>query len=173
MNTINNNTIQKLALQIAQGQVGQAEEPKGSNSGTMVNQYLKATGLQPGYAWCQAFVYWCYNEAAKQLARSNPLIKTASVIDCWNRTDAKRKITKETAHHDPSLLFPGQQFVLLFGNNTGHTGIVERIEPTVSGILLHTLEGNSNNDGSREGYEVVRHTRRLEEKNLQGFIKYT
>jgi hypothetical protein len=175
MNTINTNNLSLaiLVLQVAQGQVGQAENPKGSNSGPMVNKYLEATGLQPGYAWCQAFVYWCYNEVARHLARSNPVVKTASVTECWNKTAAKRKIAKAAAQKTPELLQPGQQFILLFGNNTGHTGIIERIENTKAGIVLHTIEGNSNEDGGREGYAVVRHLRKLEEKALAGFIRYT
>jgi hypothetical protein len=174
MNTINNDKLplQSLALQIAQGQVGQAEQPKGSNSGPMVNQYLKAAGLQPGYAWCQAFMYWCYNEAAKQLQVSNPVVKTASVAECWTKTPAKKKITKADAQHDPTLIQPGLQFILSFGNNTGHTGIVESIETTNGGAIVHTIEGNSNNDGSREGYAVVRHQRKLADRALLGFIKY-
>ena len=48
------------ALRYAQSQVGQREQPKGSNRGPMVDKYLASVGLQPGYAWCQAFVYWCY-----------------------------------------------------------------------------------------------------------------
>lgn len=174
MNPINNNntSLQSLALQIAQGQVGQAEEPKGSNSGPMVNQYLKATGLQPGYAWCQAFVYWCYNEAAKQLSRSNPLVKTAGVAQCWSETKSKLKIPAGAARQDPSILEPGQQFILVFNNGNGHTGLIERVEAG-NGTLLHTIEGNSNNDGGREGYAVVRHIRKLEDKALAGFIKYT
>ena len=55
---MNNNDLADLALQIAQGQLGQSEQPMGSNRGPMVNEYLKAVGLNPGYAWCQAFVYW-------------------------------------------------------------------------------------------------------------------
>ena len=139
----------------------------------MVNQYLKAVGLQPGYAWCQAFMYWCYNEAAKQLAQVNPTLKTASVAECWNKTVAKMKTTKEAAIHDITLIQPGAQFILLFDNGTGHTGMIERVEQTGTSTVLHTIEGNSNNDGSREGYAVVRHTRKLEEKSLKGFIKYT
>lgn len=157
-----------LALQIAQGQLGQSEQPKGSNSGPMIDAYLKAVGLHPGYAWCQAFMYWCYEQAALQLKQHNPVVKTAGAIDCWNRTAVQFKITKEEAQCHTAILKPGDQFILSFGNGTGHTGIIEKID----GNTLHTIEGNSNNNGSREGYEVVRHTRTLQDKLLLGFIKY-
>jgi hypothetical protein len=104
---------------------------------------------------------------------SNPTVKTASVAECWTKTPAKRKVTKVEAQRDPTLIQPGQQFILSFGNNTGHTGLVESIETTNEGTIVHTIEGNSNSDGGREGYAVVRHQRKLTDKALLGFIRYT
>lgn len=167
-------TTSKLAataLEIAQTQVGQQEEPVGSNSGPMVNEYLRSVGLNPGYAWCQAFVYWCYETAAKKLGVANPIARTAGVHDCWNRLTAEAtatKISKADAQKCPEKVSSGDQVILLFGKNEGHTGIVEKTD----GQLVHTIEGNSNNNGSREGYEVVRHIRSLQDKSIAGFIKY-
>lgn len=157
------------ALEIAQSQVGQCESPIGSNAGPMVNEYLKSVGLNPGYAWCQAFVHWCYGKAARQLNIPNPVCKTGGVLDCWNHTDEKKKVIKKKAQLQPDAIKPGDQFILLFRNYGGHTGIVEKIEGTV----IHTIEGNSNNNGSREGYEVVRHQRNFTDNALIGFIQYT
>lgn len=161
-------SLATLALQIAQGQLGQCEDPKGSNTGPMVDKYLAAMGLQPGYAWCQAFVYWCYEQAATQLRQNNTVIRTAGALDCWNKTATQFRISKKEAWAHPVLLKPGDQFILNYGHGLGHTGIIEKIE----GSILHTIEGNSNNDGSREGYEVVRHKRSLNDKLLLGFIKH-
>lgn len=160
--------LAQLALQTAISQLGVSEQPVGSNSGPMVNEYLRSVGLNPGYAWCQAFVYWCYKQAAEQRKENNPVIKIAGVLGCWNRTATEFKITKEEALKSPTQLKPGDQFVLNFGKGTGHTGIIESID----GQQIHTIEGNSNTDGSREGYEVVRHLRNLNDKALLGFIKY-
>jgi hypothetical protein len=52
-----------------------------------------------------------------------------------------------------------------FGKGTGHTGIVER----VVGTKIHTIEGNTNDEGSREGYEVCRRKREI--KTIRGFIR--
>ena len=163
---MNTSTLAAEALAIAQGQVGQQEKPMGSNSGPMVDKYLRSVGTAPGYAWCQAFVYWCYESAAKKLGIANQVPKTAGVHDCWNR--ATSKVTKVTAQQQPGTISAGDQIILLFGKDSGHTGIVERID----GVELHTIEGNSNNNGSREGFEVVRHVRSLQDKWLAGFIKY-
>ncbi|MBA3828686.1 MAG: CHAP domain-containing protein [Taibaiella sp.] len=157
------------ALNIAQGQLGQSEQPIGSNSGPMVDAYLAATGLRPGYAWCQSFVYWCYQQAAMQLHQTNPVRKTAGAMACWYKALPAMRITKPEALQHPLLIGPGTQFILDYGHGEGHTGIVERTE----GLVIHTIEGNSNTDGSREGYEVVRHKRSIDDKLLIGFIKYS
>lgn len=162
------NEITKLALQAAINQIGQCENPKGSNSGKMINEYLRSVGLNGGYAWCQAFVYWCFNEAAKKLYVPNPVVKTAGVHDCWNRTPTTQKLLKNNTIKVQGLINLGYQFILIFGMGNGHTGIVEFVD----GMNMHTIEGNSNNDGNREGYEVVRHVRRIDDKHLLGFIKY-
>ncbi len=173
MNTAPNNplpaNISSLALSNAQAQVGQQESPIGSNSGPMVDKYLLSVGLKPGYAWCQAFVYWCYAQAAALQSSRCPVIKTAGVLDCWNKVALSQKITKIAALANPQLVKPGQQFILMFSNGSGHTGIVEKAENQT----IYTIEGNSNNDGSREGFAVVRHQRKLTDKALQGFIMYT
>ncbi len=161
-------TIGELALSIAISQLGQQEEPKGSNKGPMVDKYLASVGLNPGYAWCQAFVFWCYQEAAKMMKGKVPVIRTAGVQACWVKTDASMKITRKAAITNPGLIRPGMQFILFFNGGTGHTGIVERLE----GNIIHTIEGNSNNNGSREGFAVVRHTRTIADSALQGFILY-
>jgi len=164
----NGESLASSVIEIAQGQVGQQEEPKGTNRGPMIDKYLAAVGLVPGYAWCQAFVYWCYEQAAIAHNQANPVVKTAGVLDCWNRTAAQFKITKAEAQQHPDLLQPGSQFVLSYGGGAGHTGLILKVE----GDILHTIEGNSNNTGSREGYEVVIHKRGLHDKSILGFIKY-
>jgi hypothetical protein len=161
-------TLAALALQVAQGQVGQCEKPIGSNSGPMIDEYLNAVGLHPGYAWCQAFMYWCYQQAAQQLKGANPVVKTGGALDCWHKTAVQFKITQAEAVKSPALLNPGFQFILSLGNGAGHTGLIEKME----GTILHTIEGNSNNNGSREGYEVVRHQRHISDKLIVGFVRY-
>lgn len=170
MNTTTNQptSISSVALSIAISQLGQQEQPKGSNTGPMVNKYLASVGLKPGYAWCQAFVHWCYGEAANLLKIANPIVKTAGVAACWNQSDKAKKYVAKALLADSSNLVPGTQFILMYGTVTGHTGIIERME----GNLMHTIEGNSNTGGGREGYEVVRHTRKLTDAALKGCIIY-
>ena len=59
-------SLKLSSLKIATSQLGVQEEPRGSNDGPEVSQYLKAVGLAPGYSWCMAFVYWCAAKAANR-----------------------------------------------------------------------------------------------------------
>lgn len=154
------------ALQVAISQVGTMENPPGSNAGPEVDAYLKSVGLGPGYYWCAAFVYWCFEQAAKQLGRANPVFKTAGCVNHWQKTKGK-KIPAAKAVENPGLLKPGQIFIINHGRGSGHTGMVERVE----GGFVHTIEGNSNNEGSSNGIGVFRLQRKIAKIN-QGFIEY-
>lgn len=157
MNTTS--TIADLSLQIAATQVGVQEVPKGSNGGPEVNQYLKSVGLGPGYAWCMAFVYWTVNKAVLQLNLPHPLIKTAGVMTQWDQTHARKLANRASG------VKPGDIFIMKFPHGTGHTGFVESIDNG----MIHTIEGNTNEDGSREGYEVARRSRPI--SSIFGFIQ--
>ena len=57
--------LMQHVMAIAGGEVGVMEQPPGSNRGPQVDQYLTTVGLNPAggsFAWCAAFVYWCFQE---------------------------------------------------------------------------------------------------------------
>ena len=160
-------------IEIASGEVGVMEEPPGSNRGPKVDQYLRAAGLDPAqgsFAWCAAFVYWCFDQAAQGLGRPNPVIRTAGVLDHWRRAGQKGvpRLAAAEAIGDPGRIRPGMIFVLDTGGGSGHTGFVERVE----GGRLITLEGNTNDGGSREGVGVFRRTVRKVVSINRGYIDY-
>lgn len=152
------------ALDIATTQLG-VREKGSSNSGPEVDKYLKSVGLNPGFPWCMAFVYWCYNQAAQESGVSNFLIRTAGVLHQWNEQQPLRKIVLDKVLKNPAIIQPGAVFIMDYGKGTGHTGLVEKI----NGSYIETIEGNTNDEGSREGYEVCRRTRRL--TAIKGFIQ--
>lgn len=146
------------ALEVAAGEIGVREEPPGSNRGPRVAEYLAAVGLDATrghYAWCAAFVCWVFREAAKALGVESPLPWTAGALALWNgaagRTGVVR-VTAAEAREDVRLVRPGQVFVLSTGGGLGHVGLVE----SVSAGILTTIEGNTNDGGSREGIGVFR-----------------
>ncbi|MDN3671503.1 CHAP domain-containing protein [Flavobacterium branchiarum] len=138
-------TLGQKTLAVSITQLGVEEIPKNSNAGPAVEKYLKSVGLGKGYAWCMAFVYWCTKEASIQLGITNPLAKTAGVLAMLN-------FKKELVVKEPQ---PGDIFIMDFGKGQGHTGLVEKVEKNI----IHTIEGNTNDDGSREGYKVCRRKR--------------
>lgn len=157
---MNTATLAQRSLCIALSHNGVREIPKNSNSGPEVNLYLKSIGLNPGYPWCMAFIYWVVNKAAAEMGIKNPLVKTGGVLRQWNETTCKK--IKTTAATIPQ---PGDIFILEFSKGNGHTGFVEK----VAGGMIHTIEGNTNDDGSREGYEVAKRVRKI--SSCKGFIR--
>lgn len=150
-------SLSKKALEIAVTQIGQEEVPRGSNWGSPVKEYLASVGIKFAASWCMAFMYWCFKEASTQLNVPNTAIKTGGVLLAWNKG-------KQYRVTDPQI---GDVFIMDFGNGLGHTGIIEGID----GDTLHTIEGNSNDTGSREGFEVCRKTR-IKSK-IKGYLRYT
>lgn len=151
-------TLQQKALDIAITQIGEEEKPRGSNWGEPVKTYLASVGIAFPASWCMAFVYWVFREAAKAVGTKTPLLKTGGVLKAWQKAPAAVKIT------DPQ---PGDIFIQDHGHGLGHTGIVERVE----GEYVHTIEGNTNDTGSREGYEVCRRVRK--KSSIIGYLRYT
>lgn len=152
-------TLQQKALEIAISQLGVHEQPKGSNRGPEVDEYIKSVGLDPAgkHPWCAAFVYWCFQKASESMGRQNPLYKTGHVLTAWKmRKEKFRAITPQ----------PGDIGIMDFGKGTGHMFIVKVAH------LDHTdnVEGNSNDDGSREGYEVCDHTR--QRSKVLGYLRF-
>lgn len=139
-------------LEIAISQIGKEETPRGSNWGPDVKKYLASVGIDFPASWCMAFVYWC----AQNAGASNMLAKTGGVLAQWNATPPGRRLAK------PEV---GCVFIMDYGKGLGHTGFVEKVD----GSSVHTIEGNTNDTGSREGYEVCRRVRPI--AKMKGFIK--
>jgi hypothetical protein len=143
-------TLQGKALEIAITQLGVRESPGNRNTGRDVEKYLSSVGLGPGYAWCMAFVYWCFENGAITMARKTPLKRTGGVLDQWNA----RKV-----NYSVSTAMPGDIFIMNYGKGQGHTGMIVSI--SADGLTAKTIEGNTNDEGSREGYEVCYRERKL------------
>lgn len=160
-------------LGFAAGEIGTLEQPIGSNRGPRVDLYLRNVGLDPAdgsFPWCAAFVYFCFTNVAKTMSIPNPVIKTAGVLDHWNKAGQQGipRISTDDASSNPSLITPGMIFIITTGNGNGHTGLVEAVD----GVQLTTIEGNTNTTGSREGIGVFRHTMRRIAQINKGFISY-
>jgi len=153
-------SLAETALQIATTYIGKKEIPAGSNAGPFVEACLKTVGLGKNNAWCMAFVYRCFNEAAEILHVANPLHKTGGVLNGWRNAPQHMRKPKN------ATILPGYIFIMDYGKGLGHTGIVV----SVDGGVMVTIEGNTDANGSRTGGMVCRRTRRLDDPKLVGFI---
>lgn len=143
--------LSDAALAVATSQVNQKESPLGSNWGHPVQDYLASVGVHFPASWCMAFVYWCFDHAAGQLGQPTPLFKTGGVLSQWSNSSGNQvKFNSLISPH------PGDIFIMDLGNGLGHTGIVVSVNADKS---LNTIEGNTNDSGSREGIEVARKIR--------------
>ena len=153
-------------IEIANNEIGTREVPLGSNKGPKVKAYLNSVGLDEGFFWCAAFVYWCAEQAAQKLNRTNPVYKTAGCLSHWNNTTAT-KVKTADAINNTALVKVGSIFIIDHGAGMGHTGIVTGVH----GGFINTIEGNSNPEGGSNGIGVFALERKI--NTIQkGFIIY-
>jgi hypothetical protein len=146
--------LRDRALVIAQRFVGVREERK--NSGPDIDRWLSWVGLQPGQPWCMAFVHGMYKMAAMELGPTeSPWPATGSVWRCWNTVPDLWKSDRSSQ---------GAVFVHITTENTGHCGFVVGVD----GDDYLTVEGNTNEEGSREGDGVYQ--KRRPKDYVDGFI---
>lgn len=149
---------------------GVSEQGK-DNHGQMVELMLKGVGLEAGEPWCAAYVhhigYWAaYDPIQKRSAWPLPATGACAELGAFA---AKRQALVTT----PEI---GDVFLMYFPEHQrfAHTGFVIGILDDGPVPVLLTIEGNTNTDGSRNGWEVaIRTTRRLDPAHGHRFIRWT
>jgi hypothetical protein len=168
--------LQQQALRYAKQELCVLESPLGSNKGKEIEMYQKSVLIPPGSPWCAAFVYWCYAKAALEICTINPLPRTAHCLTHWTQSQGHRIPASAFASPSPfggrgpawgHLIKPGSIFIINHGKGKGHTGIVANVFDN----CILTIEGNTNQNHSREGIGVFQLTRKIDEINM-GFINY-
>lgn len=138
-------SVRARLLAVARTQIGVAETSR--NRGPGLAKYWPATtypdGMKNREPWCAAFAAWCVMRA---LGASAPRPRSARVRD-WV-PDALRLGWRVFGPRD-GLLFPEPGDIVVF--TFSHIGIVERFD----GGHVITIEGNTDDAGSREGREVA------------------
>lgn len=122
------------------------EEPRGSNSGPWVSMFLRWAKSAPGNPWCAAVVDWCLETRGLKLTVPYP----ASCAS-WLSWATQHGLVSKTPVR-------GGLFILTFGSGEHHMGFVAE---DLGGGRYRTIEGNTNSDGGREGYEMARHVREI------------
>lgn len=149
-----------LLVAAANAFVGLGEDvAAGDNRGQMVELFLREVKQPAGQPWCAAFVYhvgfWSHFDPRAKKS-SWPLPATAS---CWELGDfAKRQnVLKARPVEGDIFLVHSKKLKRFF-----HTGVVISVdECQEAAYVCTTVEGNTNADGSENGYTTLRRPRRF------------
>lgn len=141
-----------------------AEHPReigGENSGPWVRLYTR--GFQGrNYPWCAGFVSFIVRQAADVMKMAPPLTYTLS---CDALADEARQRGRFLAEGKLGGATPPPGTLFLCRQNPGdwtHTGLVVGGDAQT----FETIEGNTNDAGEREGYEVCLRMRGYKSKDF-------
>ena len=126
------------ALQFAQAEVGQTEQPPGSNDSPRIAQYRKATAGSGVGPWCAYFASWAARQAGTPLGDAGQGFGAVSDVWAW---------AQRTGKAQPAGSKPAPGDLIVWGSE--HIGIVESVDPNGT---IHTIEGNSSDAVSRRTY---------------------
>jgi hypothetical protein len=126
-------------LNAARNEVGQAEQPPGSNDSPRIAQYRQATAGSAVGPWCAYFTSWAARQAGAPLGEQGQGFGGVSDVWAWAQRSGKAI--------QPGTRPPQPGDLIVWGGR--HIGIVENVDPDGS---IHTIEGNSSNQVSRRTY---------------------
>jgi hypothetical protein len=159
-------------VEVAATQIGVHETSR--NAGPEILKYWQATNYEEGMRdrqpWCAAFLAWVVFEGMKRpggklLALGNETRPRSAAVAEWTRWAMKPEhgclvFGPRDPKYKPE---PGDVFTLAA---VSHIGLVEKFD----GRLVTSIEGNTNDEGSREGWKVCRRTRKLRE--IRNFLRF-
>jgi peptidoglycan hydrolase-like protein with peptidoglycan-binding domain len=131
-------------------------EVGGQNAGPWVRLY---TDGQEGaaYPWCAGFATFCLKQACDTLGVEMPITRTLACDAMAN--SAGNRLLRQPKPSQLGKITPGSFFLKLATHGEpfryAHTGIVVEAGPKA----FTSIEGNTNDEGSAEGYEVCARTR--------------
>ena len=122
-------------VQAAAAEVGQTEQPPGSNDSPRIAEYRSATAGSGVGPWCAYFASWAARQAGIPLGEQGQGFGGVSAV--WDWAQRTGRTTSQPA--------PGE--LVVWGSR--HIGIVESVDPNGT---IHTIEGNSSDAVSRRTY---------------------
>ena len=121
----------------AEGEVGQAEQPPGSNDSPRIAQYRAATAGNPGPGpWCAYFVSWAARQAGAPVGDQGQGFGSVDALYAWAQHAGR-------AEPAGSGYVPKPGDLIVFNE---HIGIVENVLPDGT---IQTIEGNSSDRVSK------------------------
>ena len=136
-------------------------EATGHNDGQEVERFLAHVGLSAGAPWCAAFVSYCFYRAGYRTPPRSG----------WSPAffPASRIVYNNSYSIDSYAPQVGDVFSIYYSSKKriAHVGFVDARHKN----YLITIEGNTNNTGSREGIGVFRKYRPI--KSVHSVARYT
>jgi hypothetical protein len=126
------NTAGGRMVAAAQGEIGQAEQPPGSNDSARIAMYRTATAGSGVGPWCAYFVSWAARQAGAPLGDQGQGF--GSVDQLWSWAQRTGRAYTPGSGQQPQ---PGD--IIVFHE---HVGLVESVLPNGQ---IQTIEGNSSN----------------------------
>lgn len=151
--------LRELVVAYARQHLGQHPiEIGGQNAGPWVRLYMGGRE-GPEWPWCAGFATYVLRQAARTLGVSAPHpyafgCDYLAGVAQGNGRFLRPKDAAGLASVRPGCLF----LVRRTANSWAHIGIVEAVQ----GDTFLAIEGNTNDSGSAEGFEVCRRTRSLD-----------
>ncbi len=135
-----------------------AQRPReigGQNRGPWVRLYMNGhDGAE--WPWCAGFASFILTQACNTVNAPVPVTPSVSCDSLAASAKQNGRFVAEGQLTDRTGLTPGSLFLIRRTDTDWvHTGIVLDAQ----GDVFHTIEGNTNDDGSREGYEVCQRVR--------------
>jgi putative peptidoglycan binding protein len=141
------------ALTIAYAQQHLAQHPReigGQNRGPWVRLYMSGHDGEE-WAWCAGFACFCVRQACETLGVGMPIVASFSCDSLAASATERGRFLREPDAAGRAGIRPGHLFLnRRTPSDWTHTGLVVAAGPD----SFRTVEGNTNDDGSREGYEV-------------------
>jgi len=140
-------------------------EVGGQNKGPWVRLYMDGKeGMN--YPWCCGFVCYILNQAYRRDKKLLPLVKTFNVDLIVKDAIKKGMFSNGNLNYPVSIwkqITPGDLFICrkVYGDWI-HIGIVASVKEE----CFFTIEGNTNDSGEREGYEVCKRIRGYKGKDF-------
>jgi len=157
------NTLGQLIVAYAKQHLEQhPREIGGQNSGPWVRLYMHG---QEGrdWPWCAGFVSFIMKQACDSLDVPLPLQTSVSCDSLAASAKEKALFLGESEVKQKKAIAPGSLFLVRrTPTDWVHTGIVLSAEDTI----FNSIEGNTNDAGEREGYEVCQRIRNYEKKDF-------
>jgi hypothetical protein len=131
-------TVGQRMVQLAQAEVGQAEQPPGSNDSPRIAEYRTATAGSGVGPWCAYFTSWVAKQAGAPVGEAGQGFGAVASVADWGQ---------RTGRFLPAGSVPQPGDLIIWGGS--HIGLVESVGADGS---IHTIEGNSSDQVSRRTY---------------------